>query len=47
MAGPFVPLDGLEGSAIQPRKDQDQFLFVCKPRSGACPPASPSGAFLR
>jgi hypothetical protein len=34
-------------SGIQPRKDQDQFLFVCKPRSGACPPASPSGAFLR
>jgi len=34
-------------SGVKPRKDQDSFLFVCLPRTSACPPASPSGAFVR
>jgi hypothetical protein len=33
-------------SGVTPRKDQDSFLFLCLPRTSACP-ASPSGAFLQ
>jgi hypothetical protein len=32
-------------SGARPRRDQDSFLFVCLPRTTACP-ASPNGAFL-
>jgi hypothetical protein len=32
-------------SGTRPRKDQDSFTFMCKPRTSDCP-ASPSGAFL-